>query len=591
MSETLSSATLRSALERIAAATGRPPGEVRQEAEQDFAEMHCRRSPPAVWLFAALSRLIRQRGYNREIVYDLDEVERLREESRTRSIVYLVTHKTYLDFFVLFDFLYRQDLPTPYIFGGINMNFAGFGGLARRAGGIFIRRSFKDDEVYKAVLQAYMESLIGRGASFMWAIEGTRSRTGKLLVPRLGLLNYVVRSTRNVGEESVGYVPVSVVYDLIPDVIDMAAQEAGSAKKPESLSWFFRYLKNLDGPFGNIHVRFGDAMALSDTPDAPDLEPDGQPGGEQQIEIQKLAFEVCYRINEITPATMTSLVLLVLLSRRRCDRDRIGEDVDALGAYIRKTDRRVIMKKPSRVLAAGQRESIDALVANGIIRPAGNEPTGLLEINPGRYSEAIYYSNMAVHHFVVSAFVETALACCDGPDAVWPECRRLRNLLKFEFFFSRSPVFRQQVEQELEGIDPDWKRILSAGNDSAVTLLREKPLLVAPGILKPFTHAYRLVAETIHRHDRGCDLPDEALIGLCLEANRHEADRGVGGPPPPASRALLGNALRLADSLGLRSGDTPAIRARRSSFLEELERTDQALTRLDELALSASKAR
>jgi len=584
MSETLASASLRSALELIAEATGRPPGEVRREAEQDFAEMHCRRSLPAVWLFAALSRFIRQRGYNRQIVYDLDEVERLREESHKRSIVYLVTHKTYLDFFVLFDFLYRQGIPTPYIFGGINMNFAGFGGLARRAGGIFIRRSFKDDEVYKAVLQAYMETLIGHGASFMWAIEGTRSRTGKLLVPRLGLLNYVVRSTRDVGEESVGYVPVSVVYDQIPDVIDMAAQEAGSAKKPESLSWFFRYLKNLDGPFGNIYVRFGDAAALSDTPDAPDLEPDGKPGSAQQIEIQKLAFEVCYRINEITPATMTSLVLLVLLSRRRCDRDRIGKDVDALGAYIRKTDRRVIMKKPSRVLPAGPRESIDALLANGLVRPAGDEPPGLLEISPGRYSEAIYYSNMAVHHFVVSAFVETALACRGGPDAVWPECRRLRNLLKFEFFFSRSPVFKRQVEQELEEIDPDWKHILSGGEDSEVTLLRGKPLLVAPGILKPFTHAYRLVAETIHRHDRGCGLPDEALIELCLQANRGAEDGRGGGPPPPASRALLRNGLRLADSLGLRSGDTPAIRERRASFLEELERTDQALNRLQKIA-------
>jgi hypothetical protein len=121
--------------------------------------------------------------------------------------------------------------------------------------------------------------------------------------------------------------------------------------------------------------------------------------------------------------------------------------------------------------------------------------------------------------------------------------------------------------------------------------LREKPLLVAPGILKPFTHAYRLVAETIHRHDRGCDLPDEALIGLCLEANRYDADGRAGGPPPPASRALLRNGLRLADSLGLRSGDTPALREKRQSFLEELERTNQALTRLDELALSASKAR
>lgn len=584
MSETLASASLRSALERIAGETGRPPGEVHREAEKGFAEMRCRKSPPAVWLFAALSHVIRQRGYNRQIVYDLDEVDRLREESRKRSIVYLVTHKTYLDFFVLFDFLYRQGLPTPYIFGGINMNFAGFGGLARRAGGIFIRRSFKEDEVYKAVLQAYMEALIGDGASFMWAIEGTRSRTGKLLVPRLGLLNYVVRSTRNVGEESVGYMPVSVVYDQIPDVIDMAAQEAGSAKKPESLSWFFQYLKNLGGPFGNIYIRFGDAMALTDTPDAPDLEPDGKPGGAQHIGIQKLAFEVCYRINEITPATMTSLVLLVLLSRRSCDRDRITKDVDALGAYIRKTDRRVIMQRPSRVLAAGPRESIEALLANRIIRPVPNEPAGMIEINPARFSEAIYYSNMAVHHFVVSAFVETALACCDGPDAIWPECRRLRNLLKFEFFFSRSPVFKRQVEQELEGIDPNWKQTLAEGQDSAVTLLRAKPLLVGPGILKPFTHAYRLVAETIHRHDRGYALPDDALIELCLEVNRDAAGDHVGGPPPLASQALLRNGLRLADSRGLRSDDTGEIRERRSSFLKELERTDQALMRLQVIA-------
>ena len=120
-------------LARLAAAAGRPPGDIRAEAERDLREMHCRRNSLAVHTFAALSRLVYRRGYRREPVYDRDDIESLRALSRERSIVYLVTHKTYLDFFVLFDFLHRQGLQTPYVFGGINMDFAGFGSLARHA--------------------------------------------------------------------------------------------------------------------------------------------------------------------------------------------------------------------------------------------------------------------------------------------------------------------------------------------------------------------------------------------------------------------------------------------------------------------------
>jgi glycerol-3-phosphate O-acyltransferase len=604
MTSILDKASIRSELQQIAAADARPTDVVRAEAESDLAEMRGRRNPLAVRLFAALSRFVYRRGYHRHPVYDLEEVERVRAASRERSVVFLVTHKTYLDFFVLFDFLYRQGIPTPYIFGGLNMNFAGFGALARRAGGIFIRRSFRDDPVYKAVLRRYIESLIEQGACFMWAIEGTRSRTGKLVMPRLGLLNYVSDASRGLGEGATSFIPVSVVYDQIPDVVDIAAQEAGADKKPESLSWFMEYLRGLGGPFGYIHIRFGDAMVITETPDAPELDAARKRLGRRQLEIQKLAFEVCYRINEITPATMTSLVLMVLLCRGRCDEDQVRNDVGALSNYIIDRDHKIILKRPSRELGDDPAESIDSLITTGVLIADGtgagtpapvtgkrNSPRWL-EIAPDRLSVAIYYSNMAVHHFVIAAFTELALiASMQAPAAYTPgdffsECLRLRNLFKFEFFFSRKAVFQNQLMLELESLEPEWQTALQEGEPGVARILKQKPLLVGAGVLSPFVTAYRWVGEMIASDAAGRQLTQEAFIAKCLEwANRGSQHDGARNTPG-VSRALLANGLRVADSRGLRTGEEPRDDKKRADFLEELQITAHALSTLDAIAHS-----
>jgi glycerol-3-phosphate O-acyltransferase len=582
MTGVLDSKSFESELIRIASAAGRPLAEVQAEAERDLQEMYCRRAPLAVRGFAALSRLILRRGYHRQPVYDKEEVAAIRSESEKRSIVYLVTHKTYLDFFVLFDFLHRHGLATPYIFGGINMNFAGFGGLARRAGGIFIRRSFRGDPGYKAVLQQYIQSLVCEGATFMWAIEGTRSRTGKLLIPRMGLLNYVVNVSRSLGDDAVSFVPVSVVYDQIPDVVDMAAQEAGAVKKPESLSWFMHYLRGLGGPFGYIYIRFGDTITLSDTPDAPDLEPVEGLVTAQQVELQKLAFEVCYRINEVTPATMTSLVLMVLLCRGRTGIGGIRLDVALLGDYIVQTDRRVVMQRPSRAPGMDPAESIDALLANGVIQKAGS----MLEINPGRISEAVYYSNMAVHHFVTRAFAELILVGCtegreDGTiaDAAWRRALKLRDLFKFEFFFSRSGPFREQVMNELGELDPAWERVVAQGGEAVDALLGRKDLLVAAGVLSPFVAAYQYVAQSLADDPVSANQPQETLIQRCLETSQAAASQ-PGRSRPPVSRELLRNGIRLAQNRGLLSGARADVIAEREALVGELELLEAALNRL-----------
>src|SRR5207247_7828885 len=122
--------------------------------------------------------------------------------------------------------------------GGINMNFFPMGGLMRRTGIFFIRRSFKDNEVYKFVLRQYIDYLIEKRFPLEWYIEGGRSRSGKLLPPRFGLLAYVVDSYRRGRADDVALIPVSIAYDQISDVQDYAHEQRGGVKQRESFGWF-----------------------------------------------------------------------------------------------------------------------------------------------------------------------------------------------------------------------------------------------------------------------------------------------------------------------------------------------------------------
>ena len=121
------------------------------------------------------------RAYEDTIDVDPQEVKRLMKLMRKNSVAFILTHKTYLDTVVLIHTLYRYGMPVPYFFGGINLAMPGVKQLGKSSGLIFLRRSFKDDPVYKASLRHYIATLIDKGEHLTWNIEGTRSRTGKKL--------------------------------------------------------------------------------------------------------------------------------------------------------------------------------------------------------------------------------------------------------------------------------------------------------------------------------------------------------------------------------------------------------------------------
>src|SRR3954453_8200822 len=218
---------------------GRPAAEIRAEAAEYLEEMSSRQSalPREVW--ARLARLLHSRAY--EMSYAPAEIERLRELNAAHPLVFLPTHRSNLDGFVLASLLHEQGFPQNHTLGGIDMAFWPLGPLGRRVGVIWIRRSFRDNHVYRWVLSRYLGHLVSKRSNLEWYIEGGRSRTGKLLPPRLGLLRYLVDAVEESGVQDVHLVPVSITYDQLHEVAEMPAESRGAVKRAEGLGWLLGY--------------------------------------------------------------------------------------------------------------------------------------------------------------------------------------------------------------------------------------------------------------------------------------------------------------------------------------------------------------
>ena len=223
------------ALDALSAEEGKSKTELLKTASEYMKELIS--IPSTFWLdvWAKFNNFCLGLGYESELVYDQQSVENLRKVVRDHPSMLLWTHKTYLDGMVVPKVLYDNDFPMPHMFGGANLNFPGLGFLVHRSGGIFIKRSFQDNELYKITLRHYIGYLMEKRFPMNWSFEGTRSRMGKLMPPKYGLLKYVLEACHATDARQIHIVPISINYDLIRDVEEYATEQTGRGKGPESL--------------------------------------------------------------------------------------------------------------------------------------------------------------------------------------------------------------------------------------------------------------------------------------------------------------------------------------------------------------------
>jgi glycerol-3-phosphate O-acyltransferase len=572
---------------QLAAQLGRSQADVMKEASKDLAEIAATHSPHVIDLTAGLIHVLYSRGYS-AIHYDRADLARIYQLAQRHPVVFLPSHKSNLDHLALQYALHENGHPPNHTAGGINMNFFPVGPLVRRSGVFFIRRTFKDDAVYKFVLRHYVDYLIEKRFSLEWYIEGGRSRSGKLLPPRFGLLAYVVDAYRRGKSEDVHLIPVAIAYDQIQDVGAYTAEQRGGKKERESFGWFLGVVRGLRRRYGAIHIRFGEPVSLAQAmgPSNPDAEPDDD---EQSLAIQKLAFEVSDRINRATPITPTSLVTLALLGGR--DRAQsvaeVGVALKNLLHFVRghdlPTTSDLELDTPE-----GIRRTLDTLRENGVVTcySGGDEP--VYRIGEGQYLTAAYYRNTIVHFFVNSAIAELALLRAAEDDVVeragefWAEAIRLRDLFKFEFFFADRERFRGQLYDEMAFHDPTWEAQLERGPAAIKELLRRVRPFNAHRVLLPFLEAYQVVGDALEREPAQVD--EAKFLTRCMAlGEQYRLQRRVRSAES-VSKVLFETAIRLAKNRGLFDPKAPDLAARRMAFATEIRAAIRRAESIDLLA-------
>ncbi|MCB1704264.1 MAG: glycerol-3-phosphate 1-O-acyltransferase [Halioglobus sp.] len=554
------------ALDKLAADSGRPKAELVKEAAGYMDEMVSR--PRTFWLdfYAKFNKFCLGLGYEEEIVCDQADVERMRQLVRENPSMLLWTHKTYLDGMVVPKLLYDNDFPMPHMFGGANLNFPGLGFLLHRAGAIFIRRSFQDNELYKATLRHYIGYLMEKRFPMNWAFEGTRSRLGKLMPPRYGLLKYVLEACHATDARNIHIIPISISYDLIRDVEEYATEQTSQGKGAESLRWLIGYIRSLARPMGKIYVDIGEPVVLDRAP-----EPD------DKLALSKIAFEVAVEANHVTAITFPSLVTMSLLgaSPKALTQSEVLADLRALLGWAQ--DRQLRISPDFNPAYADQLpDLIGIMLDDGIVTRYDEGPEVVYGIGLNQQAVASYYRNTVIHFFVNKAIIELALlkasenAGADALDVFWTEVDQLRDLFKFEFFYAPTEEFHQQIRDELDRYDKDWPTLLGQGTLGFTQLLNSMTPLVAHMTLLIYTEAYSVVAAMAARMEHTETLEEKECISDALKFGRQAYLQRRISSEASIGKLLFKNGFKMLQSRRLTDAREPDLLARRRQQSQQL---------------------
>ncbi|BBY62076.1 glycerol-3-phosphate 1-O-acyltransferase [Mycolicibacterium helvum] len=570
------------------------PGATPVKAEEMLNELATGWSRFSVDLIPNLGRAIFSRGFDPRIDYDAMEIESMRRGLEDHPAVLLWSHRSYLDGVIVPVAMQENKLPPAHTFAGINLSFGFMGPLMRRSGVIFLRRKL-DDPLYKYVLRQFVGFIVQKRFNLSWSIEGTRSRTGKMLPPKLGLLAYVADAYLDGRSEDILLQPVSISFDQLHETTEYANYARGGEKTPESAEWLFNFIKAQgERNYGKIYVRFPDAVSMRQYL--------GEPGGPvasdeaaKRLAMQKMAFEVAWRILRVTPINATGLVSALLLTTRgrALTLSQLHHTLQDSLDYLERKQNPVTNSALRLRTPEGVRAAVDAL-SNGhpVTRvDGGHEP--VWRIAPEHEHEAAFYRNTLIHAFLETAITELALAHAGrAPDGdrvavFWDQAMRLRDLLKFDFYFADSAAFREHLAEEMSWQE-DWEVQVAAGGDAVDNLLRAKRPLMSHAMLRPFLEAYEIVADVLC--DAPTDIDEKDLTKLALGVGAQYAAQGRIRSNESVSALLFATARQVAADQHLLE-PAPDLRQRREDFRHELRSILTDMIRIGRLSADQFAAR
>jgi glycerol-3-phosphate O-acyltransferase len=341
-------------------------------------------------------------------------------------------------------------------------------------------------------------------------------------------MSYVADAYLDGRSEDILLQGVSISFDQLHETAEYAAYARGGEKRPEGFSWLYNFIKAQgERNYGKIYVRFPEAVSMRQHLGPPHGQMDQ---AAKRLALQKMSFEVAWRILCATPVNATGLVSALLLTTRgrALTLDQLHHTLQDSLDYLERKHSPMSTSALRLRTPEGVRAAVDAL-SNGhpITRiDSGREP--VWRIAPEDEHTAAFYRNSVIHAFLETSIVELALAHAQHADgdrleAFWAQAMRLRDLLKFDFYFAPSAAFRDNIAEEMAW-HQDWEAHVAAGGDEIDTMLYAKRPLMSDAMLRVFFEAYELVADVLR--DAPADIGEKDLTKLALGVGRQYVAQG-----------------------------------------------------------------
>ncbi len=370
----------------------------------------------------------------------------------SHEIIYVPCHRSHIDYLLLSFILYERGFVPPHIAAGINLNLPILGSLLRRGGAFFLRRSFRNQALYTTVFNEYVSTLLAKGVHIEYFIEGTRSRTGRLLPPKLGMLAMTIRAYLQNPERPVMFQPVHIGYEALVEGKSYDHELRGAGKRKES--WrdlIVGVISILRRNYGQASVSFGEPILLTSMLEKHHEDWDEEPL-EQQLKqswlnpvIDDTAWNIMVNINAATHVNPVNLLAICLLASRQNALDE--QDLRQLLAVYQ----RLLPQLPygDRVSMTGK--SPDEIIAYGIdlgiIGRREHSLGNIIEVQQSQRVLISYFRNNLAHLIAVPSLIASCFLHTQKVSSA-----RLHQICRLVYPLLRRELFLPWPEAQLEKI-------------------------------------------------------------------------------------------------------------------------------------------
>jgi glycerol-3-phosphate O-acyltransferase len=407
-------------------------------------------------IFVRLMERVFRRLWTR--IYDGVEVahaDTIAAVAAGNELVYVPCHRSTMDDVLMPYAIYSHGYAVPHIAAGINLNLPLVGPLLRKCGAFFMRRSFRGSALYSAVFTRYLGAIMARGHPIQYFIEGGRSRTGRSLQPKTGMLSMTLRSYLRQPVRPIMFVPVYIGYERVMEVDSYVGELSGKPKEKETLLGFLRSLKRLREKFGRVHVNIGEPIALTPLLDQhqPDwrdrIGRDGRGAGVGPA-VDALARQIMRNIHAAAAVTPVNLLATVLLAtpRQVMQESQLQRQLALFLQLLREAPYSsrvtVTVMDPAQIIAHG--------LAVGILQRVAEDMLGFA---PRHATAMVYYRNNVLHLIAMPSL----LACCFISNPVLRSAD-LQRLARRIYPYIAAELFLHWDESELEAVVLNYLRAL-----------------------------------------------------------------------------------------------------------------------------------